>query len=86
MATYYLISTQILKDGSTAQSIFPYTNEDDSKALANALSAFHSTMASNYISETIEVCSCYVTNIIGGVIETAYIDNRKPEPEPEPEE
>ena len=64
---YYLISTQILKDGKSAQAI---TKKD---SLNEALSAFHSTMASNYASETIQTAACYVTNEIGGVLKTEYM-------------
>lgn len=70
---YYLISTQILKDGKTAQSI---TKKDD---YYEALSAFHSTMASNYVSNTIASAACYVTNEIGGVVKTEYITFPEPE-------
>ena len=71
---YFLISTQELKvtkksENATAQTITRY--ED----LNEAISAFHSTMASNYISDNILRAACYVSNDIGGIIKTEYIDN-----------
>lgn len=77
---YYVISTQIMQDGSNAQSIMPYTDKNE------ALSAFHSIMASNYISAVLKTCACTVLNEIGGRIDGAYIEfASSPSPEPDPE-
>lgn len=78
---YYVVSIQIMKDDTQAQSIFAY------ESLEDALSAYHSTMASNYLSTTLKSCSCMVCNEICGVIKTEYnIFDVKPEPQPEPNE
>lgn len=79
---YYVVSIQIMKDDTKAQSIFAYESQEE------ALSAYHSTMASNYLSTTLKSCSCLVCNEIGGVIKTEYkiFDDPQPEPEPEPNE
>lgn len=77
---YYLISIQIMKDDTKAQSIFAYESQEE------ALSAYHSTMASNYLSETIKSCSCMVCNEICGVIKTEYKIFDDPQLEPEPNE
>lgn len=65
---YYLISIQNMKDGTHPCSIMAY---EDREA---ALSAFHSTMASNYISDVIASCACVVMNEIGGIIKTEYYE------------
>ena len=75
---YYVVSIQIMKDDTQAQSIFAY--ED----LRQAKSAYFSIMSSNEISTTINTCSCFVCNQIGGIIETKYeIFGKDPEPTPE---
>ena len=76
---FYLISIQNLEDGTHPCSIMAY---EDKEA---ALSAFHSTMASNYISTTLKSCSCTVMNDIGGVVKTEYYQVPEPAPEPNAE-
>lgn len=68
---YYLITTQILKKGTPAQSILAYDSLD------NAESAFHSTNGSAYISTAIEVCSAQVVDDVGSVVNNLkkYIGN-----------
>ena len=66
MNKFYLVSIQIMKDGTQAQSIFAYDSRTE------AVSAFHSTLASNYASDALKAFSALVINYIGGVEECDY--------------
>ena len=57
---FFLISIQKEKTGSFAQAIFQYANRSD------AMSAYHSTLASNYISEALDGFCTMVINEHGG--------------------
>ena len=57
---FFLISIQKDKTGSATQGIFQYANR------ADAMSAYHSTLASNYISETLDGFCTMVINEHGG--------------------
>lgn len=68
---FYLISTQIMNDNTKAQSIAAY------EELNVAESAYHSTMASNYISETIKTCACMVVDDFGSFRFKKYLGDDK---------
>ena len=76
MEKYYVVSIQIMKDETQAQSIVAY---DDKKS---ALSAYHSTLASNYISETLKAFSVVCLNYHGGTEAREYWEYVEPTPEP----
>lgn len=61
---YYLISVQEVNDGTNPCAIFVYDSED------GALSAYHSTLASNYISTTLNSFLCMIINANGMIIRT----------------
>ena len=63
---YYLISTQIMNDDTKAQSINSYANKNE------AFSAYDSTYASNYISETLKTWSAQVVDDIGNALKKRY--------------
>lgn len=77
---YYLISIQKLEE-TTAQSIFAYEDK------TSAMSAYHSTLASNYASTTLNGFCVMVINEHGGTEIREYWEKpyTPPEPEPEPE-
>lgn len=57
--TYYVINIQKTEE-STMQSIFSYTSKSE------ALSVYHSTLASNYVSDTLRSFCVMVINEHGG--------------------
>lgn len=71
---YFVISIQNLKSGSTAQSIFAYDTREE------ALSVYHSTLASNYISESLSGFCTMVINSHGGTEVREFWDAPVPEP------
>ena len=57
---YYVVSIQNFKAGSYAQSIFAYDTREE------ALSVYHSTLASNYVSDALSGFCVMVINGHGG--------------------
>ena len=65
MNHYFVVSTQ--KTGtSTPVSVYGYATKEE------ALSAYHNTLASNYISETLDGFSVVLLNEHGGTEEKEY--------------
>lgn len=58
---FFLISIQKAKTGEVTQAIFQYSNRTD------AMSAYHSTLASDYISENLDGFCVEVINEHGGI-------------------
>ena len=58
---YYIVSIQKMKDETRAQSVFGYATKEE------ALSVYHSTLASNYISETLALFAVSLLNEHGAV-------------------
>ena len=65
--TYYVISIQ-KTDSGNAQSIFAYDSRDE------ALSAYHSTLASNYVSSVLNGFCVILMNEHGGTELKEYWD------------
>ena len=59
---YYLISIQKLSDGSQPSSMMAYDNQNA------VLSAYYSTLASNYASETLEFFSVTIMDEKGVIM------------------
>ena len=74
---FYLISIQML-EGSTAQAIYSYGDK------TSAMSAYHSTLASNYASTALNGFCVMVINKHGGTEIREYWEKPYTPPEPEP--
>ena len=59
---YYLISIQKLSDGSQPASMLAYTDQNA------VISAYYSTLASNYASETLEFFSVTIMDEMGNIM------------------
>ena len=69
---YFLISIQYVNDGTNPCGIFAYDDED------SAVSAYHSTLASNYSNSNLNEFLCMVINKDGVIIR---LENWKKESE-----
>lgn len=72
--TYFVINIQ-KTDESTIQSIFSYTSKEE------ALSTYHNTLASNYVSSTLRSFCVMLINEHGGTELKEYY--QKPQPVPD---
>lgn len=72
MDKYYLIHIQIMNDGTQAQSVFAYDDR------TSAISAFHSTLASDYASQSLKAFTAMVINYHGGTEAREYWDAPAP--------
>lgn len=77
--TYFLVSIQTLSTGQTPSSIAGYG------VLEDAISAFHATLASNYISD-LDGFTVMVMDQNGVIYKKESYIKPQPAPEPEPEE
>ena len=75
---FFVVSIQRTGD-SNPVSIFAYNTKEE------ALSAYHSTLASNYISETLVEFCAMVVNEHGGTEVREYWEAPQPVPNPEEE-
>jgi hypothetical protein len=69
---YLVINYQIMNSGTTANSSFEYPT------LKEALSAYHSTLASNYISEALSAFAVTILDEHGMTVKTECYDPRTP--------
>ena len=77
---YYLVTIQKLKDGTNPIAIYSYASRE------SVFSAYHSTLASNYASSTLEFFCVEVLDGNGDIVEKEhYYFPVEPEPEPNEE-
>ena len=75
---YLVINYQILKDGTTAQSITECKKGTDEEKLKLARSTYHSILASNYISEALSAFAVTILDEHGMTVKTECYDPRTP--------
>ena len=66
MNNYYLVSLQTTTDGTNIQSITP------KETWETAISDYHSTLASNYVSETLKSFAVDILNSNGNIMQREY--------------